>query len=174
MTMTLIETKTLGSAQAAIEFASIPQTYTDLFAVITARSARAAVDDDCALSFNSNTSNYTIRRLYGTGSTAASITTPVRFAGYLNGNSATSNTFSSINLYIPNYTGSTAKSYSTDSVTENNATESYQDVSAGLWNDTAAITSIAFTSNRAQNLLTGSTISLYGITKGSDGIVVVS
>jgi hypothetical protein len=173
--MKLIESKTLGTAQASIEFTSIPQDGTDLVAVISARSARSgAVDDDLVLSFNSNTSNFSIRRLYGTGSTAASITTPVRFAGYLNGNGATSNTFSTINLYIPNYTGSTAKSYSTDSATENNATESYQDISAGLWNDTAAITSIAFTSNRAQNLLTGSTISLYKITKGSDGLTVVS
>jgi hypothetical protein len=171
----LIESKTLGTAAASIEFTSIPQTYTDLYFVVSARSARAgAVDDDLVLSFNSNTSNFTIRRLFGTGSTASSITTPVRFAGYLNGNGATSNTFSTINLYIPNYTGSTAKSYSVDSATENNATESYQDISAGLWNDTSPITSVAFTSNRAQNLLTGSTISLYGILKGSDGIVTTS
>lgn len=172
--MQVIEHIELASAQSSITFSSIDQSFTDLLIVGSARSNRAAVDDDCQLSFNGSSTNYTIRRLFGTGSGQASIATPAQFAGYLNGNSATASSFSSISLYIPNYAGSTAKSYSTDSVTENNATESYQDISAGLWNDTSAITSITFSSRRGENLLAGTSFTLYGITAGSDGTTAVS
>ena len=171
MSMTHIETIELGSSQASITFSSIPQDYTDLLVVGATRSDRSAVDDDCLLSFNSNTSNFSVVRLFGTGSGSASITTPARFAGYVNGNSATSNTFSSQKIYISNYTSSSAKSYSVDSVTENNAGESYQDISAGLWNDTSNITSVSFTPEQGTNFLTGSTFSLYGITSGGSGTV---
>ena len=77
-------------------------------------------------------------------------------------------------MYIPNYTGSTNKSISVDSVTENNATNNLMNIQAGLWSNTAAITSILFTSDTAGGFLAGSTISLYKITKGSDGIVTTS
>lgn len=165
MAMELIETIELSSATSSITFSSLPTdgTYTDLLVVLSLRSSRAAVDDDCDLSFNSSTTNYSIQRLFGTGSSSGSLTTPDRFAGYINGNSATANTYSSISLYIPNYASSTAKTYSVDSVTENNATESYQDISIGLWNNTSAISSIAFTSRRLENLLAGSTASIFGI-----------
>lgn len=165
MAYELIETIELSSATSSITFSSLPTdgTYTDLLVLLSLRSNRAAVDDDCDLSFNSNTASYSIRRLFGTGSGSGSLTTPDRFAGYINGNSATANTYSSISLYIPNYASSTAKTYSVDSVTENNATESYQDISIGLWNNTSAISSIAFTSRRLENLLAGSTASIFGI-----------
>jgi hypothetical protein len=43
-----------------------------------------------------------------------------------------------------------------------------------LWSSTAAITSLAFSDISAANYLAGSTISLYKITKGTDGIVTTS
>jgi hypothetical protein len=60
-----------------------------------------------------------------------------------------------------------------DTVSENNATAAFQRIIAGLNNSTAAITSINFFPSSG-NFVAGSTISLYGITKGSDGIVTTS
>ena len=45
---------------------------------------------------------------------------------------------------------------------------------AGLFSNTSPITSITLTSQSGENLVVGSTVSLYKITKGSDGIVTVS
>jgi hypothetical protein len=91
-----------------------------------------------------------------------------------NGSGSTSNTFSNLSVYIPNYTGSTAKGVSIDSVTENNGTNAFQVIAAHLTNSTSAVTSIGFFSTTSSSFLTGTTISLYGITKGSDGIVTTS
>jgi hypothetical protein len=175
--MKLIESKTLGTDAASIEFTSIPQDGTDLVVLASLRSARAVSHDDLVFRFNGDTgSNYTSRQLYGSGSgrdTSAGTSTAANL-GPVTAATSTSNTFGNQLLYIPNYTGSTTKSGRVDSVGENNGTEAYQFIIATLWNNTAAITSLIVYSGAAANLAAGSTISLYKITKGSDGIVTTS
>jgi hypothetical protein len=171
MTMTLIETKTLGTATTAIEFTSIPQDATDLFVVWSTRYVSEGTTKTTIL-FNGLSTNFSYRLLQGDGSAAASGANTINIAGINNGSTTTSNTFSSNQMYIPNYTGSTNKSFSVDAVSENNGTSSFQDIWAGLWSNTAAITSL--TISGASNLAIGSTVSLYKITKGSDGIVTTS
>ena len=87
------------------------------------------------------------------------------------GNTATANTFNSTTFYIPNYAGSTNKSFSFDQVNENNTTAANQVLGSVLWSNTAAITSISLTSP-GYNFVQYSTASLYGITKGSGGATV--
>jgi hypothetical protein len=163
--MKLITTKTLTSA-GNIEFTDIPQTFTDLYVVLSLRSARAVTSDDLRFRFNGDTgSNYTSRQLYGTGSgrdSTAGTTTGANL-GPTSAATSTSNTFGNQALYISNYTGSTAKSGSVDSVSENNATEAYQFIISTLWSGTAPITSLTVYSAAAANLESGSTASLYGI-----------
>jgi hypothetical protein len=178
--MRLIETKTLGSTQASLVFSSIPQTFTDLLVVISARSTRTGnAGDDLTVVVNSITSGYSGRGLDGVGSgTPTSFTddgagTKFRYLCVINAADATSNTFSNNSIYIPNYTGSTNKSFSFETVTENNATFAYQRICAGLLANTAAITQLTFDPDN-KDLVAGSTISLYGILKGSDGIVTTS
>jgi hypothetical protein len=177
MTMTLIQTITLGADASSIEFASIPQTYTDLMLVASIRTARAVVADDLAFRFNGDTgSNYLYRSIYGTGNATASGTGTLT-GGYLGlycGSSATANTFGNGSLYIPNYTGATSKPSSCETVTENNGTVSHQIIIANSWTQTSAITSITIYNFVVANLVAGTKISLYGILKGSDGIVTVS
>jgi hypothetical protein len=104
--------------------------------------------------------------LEGNGASTRSFATTQGFFGVLNSNTTTSNTFSSHAIYIPNYRTSTAKSYSVETVTENNATTAYQYIVAGLWNSTAAITQITLRrSEGLNNLMEFSTASLYGIRK---------
>ena len=160
----LIATTTVGSGGAAsIVFSGIPQTYTDLQIVYSARSNRSAVGDDMYIRFNGLSTNLSSIYSYGTGSSVASSSDAgIAFVGYLTGDTATASTFSNGMSYIPNYTGSTIKSVSTDSVTENNATTAYTQLNAGLWSSTSAITSITldpFGTDFAQH----SSASLYGI-----------
>jgi hypothetical protein len=175
MTMQLIETKTLGTAAASIEFTSIPQDGTDLLFVFSLRSARATIADDIVFRFNGDTgSNYSWRSLLGTGSsTSSSSNTEARgYLGLCSANNSTANVFGNQSLYIPNYTSSTAKSSSVDSVSEHNGTESYQVILANRWSGTASITSFLVFSANSANFIAGSTVSLYKITKGSGGATV--
>ena len=175
--MQVVQHQELASAQASITFSSIPQTFTDLYLVISGRLS-SANSEGLFIEFNGVTSGYSARDLYGTGSSAASSTNPFGitsklFVGSQASTAQTSNTFGVTTAYIPNYTSSNQKSVSADNIYENNATAAGQDVLAGLWTGTGAITSIVITSNNG-NLVQYSSATLYGITKGSDGIVTVS
>jgi len=172
MTMTLIETKTLSAAAASIEFTSIPQDGTDLLVLLSIREAGGSVASGFILTFNSDTSDYSFVRLRGSGTAVFSDTGTQLL--WLNGNTSTSDTFANNNIYIPNYSGSTNKSFSNDGVLENNDTAGYQGLVSGLWSNTDAITTITVSAPDGRNLVVGSTISLYKITKGSDGIVTTS
>lgn len=159
----LLDRIELNQSASSVTFSSIPQTgYTDLKLVISARSDRSSVVDDIAISFNGSTASFTGSELYGDGSSAASITTS-RAAGVADGNTATASTFGNTEIYIPNYTGSTNKSFSVDGVQESNGTTSYAVMLAGLWSNTAAITSVGLAPLNGTNFLQHSTFSLYGI-----------
>lgn len=167
--MKLIETKTLGAAAASIEFTSIPQVYTDLVITVSSRSSVALSSG--TLSFNGSTANFTRRSLRGNGASASSTTTAADFFSSESG--FTANTFGNNVIYISNYTGSNNKLYSTDGANENNATTANTLIVAGLWSQTAAITSVGLIQDSG-NFVAGSTFSIYGITKGSDGITTAS
>jgi len=173
--MKLIESKTLATAAASIEFTSIPQDGTDLVLVISARTNRSTdVDDGMNISLNSSTTGFSTRFLYGYGTTVAS-GTDTRWIGSANSNGgSTSNTFNNSSIYFTNYTAATNKSYSIDSVSENNGTLALLGIWAGLWSNTAAITSITISPITGPNFVAGTMMSLYKITKGSDGIVTTS
>jgi hypothetical protein len=159
-----IETVEVASPVTSVTFSSIPQGYTDLKLVASVRSNRAAQEDGFGVTLNSASTGYTYRILSGSGSAASSVNTAYEqiWATRVNGNSATSNTFSSVEVYFPNYTGSTAKSYSADAVSENNATEAYATLSAILQSSTSAITSLTVQTING-TVATNSTFTLYGV-----------
>ena len=170
--MRAIETVTVGSGGAAsIEFMAvgdIPGTYTDLKLVVSGRCS--TTDTTATLAFNTG-GTYTRRTLLGSGSAATTNTSAVDFRISQSGDTAS--TFGNSEIYIPNYAGSTTKSYSVDSINENNATAAFQAITAGLWNQTAAITSIVLTPGSG-NFAEHSTATLYGILAGSDGTTTVT
>jgi len=169
MTMTLVSTVTVGSGGAAsIDFTSIPQTGTDLLVVYSLRSTSG--DNNVQMSFNSSTTSFTNKVLYGNGSTVSSGSNYAK-AGYMPYSTDTSNTFGNNSIYVPNYTSSTNKSYSLETVTENNATSVAMALLAGLWSNTSAITSLSLIANSG-SFAQYSTASLYTITKGSGGATV--
>lgn len=170
MSMTKIATVTVGIlGQAAIEFLSIPQTATDLVIELTGRSNVADVSGggSIRMRFNGTTTTYTGKVLYGTGSYPGSYS-PAGWAGAVTPSNYAGNNFSNTLIYIPNYAGSAAKSWSADAVVEQNSSVGSLEINAGLWNGTSAITDISLTIESAVALFVQySTATLYSITKGS-------
>jgi hypothetical protein len=159
-----IASTTVESPQATVEFTSIPSGYTDLKIVYSGRNNRVDTIDHILIGFNGGTTSITNRQLYGFATSVGSITSVPRSVGYVNSASATTNTFSNAEVYIPNYTSSNYKSYSADNVDENNTSgDNGLWLTAGLWSSTSAITSISLTSNIGTAFVQYSTATLYGI-----------
>jgi len=159
-TYKLIESQVLGSTTASVTFSAIPATYTDLKVVASVRGTAATVNQSYQMTFNgTSTTGLTMRRLYGSGAAAASDTN-ITSEGV--GATATANTFSNDEYYIPNYASANYKSFSIDNVGENNGATAYTLLDAGLWSNTAAITSIVFTGT-AGSFVQYSSFNLYGI-----------
>lgn len=161
-TYTLISSVTVGSGGASsIDFTSIPATYTDLLVVLSGRTNRATYTaDNLTPKFNTSTANFTFRALSGDGNVTYSDTS---YIPAFTASAATANTFSNVLIYVPNYTSSNYKSISIDSVTEHNGTTAYANLSAGLWSQTAAITSFGLQSATSSTIQQYSTAYLYGI-----------
>lgn len=162
-TMKALQTVTVGSGgSSTITFSSIPQTYTDLVVKVSARST--GTNGTCLVYFNGDTgSNYSIKRVGGDGSAAFSNTYAFPYSLYADPSSATASTFGNGEIYIPNYVGSSYKSVSSDMVTENNATAASQMLTAGIWNSTAAVTSITLTALGGESFAQYSTATVYGV-----------
>jgi hypothetical protein len=165
-----IATVTVGSAGAStIDFTSIPQGYTDLMLAYSVRVSRSGTTfTQLGIRINAASTNYSITTLSGNGSTVTSSSNTTGYFAYesssMNSSNSTANTFSSGNLYIPNYTSSNYKSALVDFVTENNATASNVVLSAALWSNTSAVTSITLNEpNSNSNFDQYSTATLYGI-----------
>lgn len=161
-TMELIASYTVPSSAASYTFASIPQTFTDLKLVYSARSDYAASGNAVTnMTIQPNASGtLTGKAAGGNGSVTYSITTALPI---LNSSSATANVFSNGEIYIPNYTSANNKSMSVDAVIENNATSSWAEIAGYLWAYTNAITSIYLAPTASGNFVTGTTFYLYGI-----------
>jgi hypothetical protein len=161
-TYTLIASSTVGSGGAAsIDFTSIPSTYTDLVLKISTRNAGTNIQN-LLMKLNTATTNFTYRYVEGNGASASSGSGTTGAIGGVDGSNATANTFNSLDIYFPNYAGSTNKSFSVDAVTENNGTTAYADLNAFLWSNTAAINAISIYA-ASSNLVQYSTAYLYGV-----------
>lgn len=161
-TMTLIASSTVGAGGASsIDFTSIPSTYTDLVLKISGRLNYAATAVGIQFSFNGQAAGTSItgKTIQGSGSSVASYSA---WQPNIDGASATSNTFASVEIYIPNYLSSNNKSASSESVQEDNSSTAYAEMHAALWSNTAAINQITITPNSG-SFVQYSTAYLYGI-----------
>jgi hypothetical protein len=162
-TFTLINSATAGSGGVgSISFTSIPQTYTDLFIYVSARSNRVAENDDILLQLNSTSTTGLL--VYGAGSGGVGGDTSPRFV--INASTSLANTFGSANIYITNYTSTSInKSYSADSAFEDNKNYAILFASAGIYSSNTAVTSITLAPSNGTLLFQYSTAYLYGISK---------
>lgn len=159
-TYTQIASTTLGSAAASVTFSSIAATYTDLVLVINYQASGGAVYVQYRLNSDSGT-NYSRTYLYGNGTSALSSRGSNETYIYADsGVYAASGNWATLITNFNNYSNTT---------TNKTTLSRYGEASIGteasvhLWRSTAAISSIAITTN-SNNFATGSTFNLYGIT----------
>jgi hypothetical protein len=162
----LLERIELNASAASVTFSNIPQSgYTDLIIKCSARSAASQVYDQIRMAFNGTmTASFLNLTGDGSGVSGEKITgqSTIKVTPGV-GATATANTFSNDEIYIPNYTGSANKSVSSDAVGENNATTAYAVLTAGLNASTTAINTITLTNQSGSSFVQYSTFSLYGL-----------
>jgi hypothetical protein len=161
----LLERTELNASATSVTFSNIPQTgYTDLKIVVSARGTanNAGNGQYYDIKINNSSANLTQRYIQGNGSSASSGSSSTTTGNYMPPSDYTANTFSNNEIYFPNYSGSTNKSFYTDSVNENNATAAFTIMNAYLWAQTAAINQITLTPGGG-SFDTNSTFSLYGL-----------
>jgi hypothetical protein len=166
---------TVGSGGASsIDFTSIPSTYTDLCVKVSVRNS--ATNAGMVVRLNNDTgTNYSWKLLYGNGAAAGSFNEGTFGTGYntfvfayVTPSNASSTVFANTEIYLPSYTSSNNKSFSIDSVSENNGSTAFQTMAAGLWSNTSAITSVKVLPDPmgvSANFDQYSTATLYGISK---------
>jgi hypothetical protein len=165
----LLERIELNAEAASVTFSNIPQTgYTDLKVAFSARQSTAAIAGDVTIQFNGSSASNSNKYVYGDGvnnGTGTDGYTPsLNYASIGVGNSATANTHSNVEIYIPNYTTSDYKSFNAHSVGESNSSSSvFQLMVAGLWSSASAINQITLAPVSSQSFLQYSTFSLYGL-----------
>jgi hypothetical protein len=161
-TYTPIASITLGAAAASVTFSSIPSTYTDLV-IVSNFGSDSSSNYAPYVRFNSDTgTNYSHTFLYGTGSAAASArqsSATAIFTGNWGGAIGTSSIPTNI-MHIMNYANTTTNK---TILGRNNSADVEVTLSAGLWRNTAAITSIELSNYLTAKFTTGSTFNLYGI-----------
>jgi hypothetical protein len=169
-TMTKLATYTVGvGGTATLTFSNIPQTYTDLVVRVSARTSTTGSQrnaTDISVTFNGSSTGYSSKILTGNAAvdnppiSVSNSGSSIVWGAEVPNADATANVFSNSEIYIPNYTSSNYKNTSTDSVTENNSSNSEVRFSNGLWTNTSPITSLTLTSG---TLVQHSTFTLYGV-----------
>ena len=168
-TYTLIDKTTLTGTQSSIEFLSIPNTYTDLKLVFSARGTQTNVYTGWTLTLNNDTgAYYSFKTLQGSGSAASSYqasSQTVPYVGNITGSTATASTFGNSEIYLPNYLSSNPKSMSVDTTMETNGTTSYMEMVALIYSppSNTAITRFKISAEGANSFVSGSSFYLYGI-----------
>lgn len=152
-----------GSSTSSITFSSIPQTYTDLVVKVSAQSSyNGGTLDYVYIAPNSAGSSCSATRIYGNGANAYSSRTTGYCLMGVPTVGGTANVFSNNEIYFSNYTSSNYKSFVYDTTSEYNGSIEYNELCAGLYSSTSAITSLNL-SFGGTYFSSGSKFSLYGI-----------
>ncbi len=180
---TLISSATVGAGGAtSIDFASIPGSFTDLVILISGRSSTSSGNYDWGIQVNGDSStSKTARQLISGGTSVSSYTNTLSYAGYTGRvptAADTASTFGMTQVYIPNYSGASTKTWLAETVAENNGTSVSSgvvlDLNTGSFGITSAITSLSVryivSGSMSANQYT--TVYIYGISKGSGGATV--
>lgn len=165
----LAQTILVGTA-TNFDFTSISGSYNTLKIIVQARSDTAAVVQDVHIFFNNDTgSNYDVEINTANNTTVAAsvqVAGATNYVGQITAASSTANMAGSIEITIPNYSGSTfyknfisLSGHSRDTA----VTGQYNRIAMGQWRNTAAITRVTLAPT-ANNFIAGSVATLYGLT----------
>jgi hypothetical protein len=159
-TYTPIATNTLGSAAASYTFTSIPGTYTDLVLVVNLLGGATNYDVQVGNGSADTGSNYASTRFFGDGTSASGDGQRTNTTGVL-GNISNSATVP--HNFIINFNSYTSGAYKT-ALSRVSRPDAYAIAISGGWISTSTINTIKIYSTSAQNLPSGSSFTLYGIT----------
>jgi hypothetical protein len=164
----LINSQVLSTSSATVTLSAIPQTYTDLKVVISARSATSGPTDKVIMQPN-NSSSVTFKNLINEGGSVVSYTQGSYgnvggLIGFIPGATATTTTFGNIEVYLPNYSNTSYnKIYGVNGLSEDNVTAGWGWQGSTQYASTSAITSLVFTLDTASSYVANSSFELYGI-----------
>lgn len=170
--MKLISSTTLNTAASSVIFSSIPQTYTDLVLIASARTDRSFTYDEIFVQPNSNstTTNYSSTYVAGYSGTVSHYNTGTGdgYSGIsgmgIPGAPVSTEVFGSTELYIPNYTTSSKKATFSTSIQENiHASNYYITLCVQQFHDTTAISSLNIVPAVGPNFIANSSFYLYGV-----------
>jgi hypothetical protein len=159
-----------GSSTAAIEFTSIPGTYTDL--VITATGRSTAVGNkqlDIIFNNDNGASSYSRQRIYsglsitGTNGDGGASLSILGELVYIPGTDSNSNLNSSGWFEIFQYANTNVYKTAVGGWSSTGTTSYYSLRQVATWRSTSAITTIKVYSSAGGNIDVGSVVSLYGI-----------
>ena len=173
ITYTPISTYTVPSGNVStVTFNNIPQTYTDLYVLISARASVTSAyygTGQFRLNDTAGTGYFNRRVLAAAGTIYNNADSGYNIGiwGSINGNTTTAGTFSNTELFIPGYTTSNTKIVMSNSCLENYSTSNYE---VSQWSNvvggvTSAVTKITFidATGGYGNHLENSIFTLYGV-----------
>lgn len=170
--MQAIFTKNISGANV-YTFSNIPQNYTDLRILISARAASGTEAAqgiyiqpmaDGSLLY----SGTTVRNLQGSANSYRTTNGNAFLELDINGSNTTSNLYALVDVYIPNYSSSHFKQVLTEVAKEDNSTGTYtyNILRGNLYRSNRPITAIQIGTNiYAPNFASESTVTIYGIAK---------
>jgi hypothetical protein len=171
--LALIEEKLLADVAANFDFTGIPAIYRSLKLILHARSNRNATADSCLLTFNGDSAAHYDYRYMLTDASGSSVSAPPTqaqnniFIGNISGLTATSGMAGSVEIKIPNYSGTVFRK----NLIGNNFLEIAESglnasltvaVIGGHWRSSSAINQITI-SLSSGSFIAGSIVSLYGM-----------
>jgi hypothetical protein len=163
--LTEIARTTVGTATASITFSSIAGTFESLLIVGMARVSLAAATSELEMRFNGDTGNNYTWVYDGTNSSSNNADSAITVAN-VPGNTAPAGEAAPVHIVIPGYARTvfnksvTATSYQREGTT---AAGLWAQILGGSWKNTAAITSVTIFDGGGSNLVTGVTLTLYGM-----------
>lgn len=171
-----IYTQTVGAGGAAsLTFNNIPQTFTDLKIVISARVSGSGAAYIGALPNGNASSIYSytyvgISPVAGTVYTGHNLNFPYGFFVFGANPNMTANSFTDMEIYIPNYSGGALKQGIVDDGSEDNTVGGAAiAATAILMNSTAPITSLVVKDTiTGGTLVEGSQVTIYGVANNYD------
>jgi hypothetical protein len=142
-TYELIASNTVsGTATKTITFSSIPATYNDFILKASARST-SGFSSQITYTINGGTANQGRIRMEGTGSSfSGEFRSDNNSQIFINGTSV-ADTFSYVEIYFPNYTGTALKPFFGDYAFESNGTTAYSGGQGNIFTSGSAIESSA-------------------------------
>jgi hypothetical protein len=167
----LISTQLVSSSLSSLTFSSIPSTYNHLQIRFTCKTSSASLPIAVAMWFNGdNAGNYSSHWMFGNGTSVYTDTAAptIQVNIYESSISSQDNRFGSAIVDVWDYKNTTTnKTVKTiqGAIGTGTAGNGSVSISSGSWRNTAAITSITFTSNGggSRTIEPGSRFSLYGI-----------